>query len=522
MISWNILWVDDEIDLLKPHIKLIQAKGNSVETVTNGEDALVLVKKIDFDLVFLDETMVGMSGLETLEKIKDIKPNLPVVMVTKNEAEHLMEEAIGRRIADYLTKPVNPTQILLTIKKILESKKFEANVVSRDYIKEFNQTAVQLMDPLDWEEWIAIYTKMTLWEMEFDRHRDLGLEQTLRDQKREANMEFANFVEKNYVSWLENDNFDRPILSTDVMTEYVFPKVQQDKGPVFLFVIDCMRLDQWLIMEELLKNYYSIEKDYYYSILPTATPYSRNAIFSGLFPSDISKHYPDLWGPGKDDDNSLNKFEKELLEKLIDRKRLYLKSGVRYVKIVDTDFGKKIEHDIHSYTRSQLTTIVVNAVDIMAHSRSDYPILKEIAPDESAYRSLTKSWFEHSSFYGMLKALSTVKNAQILVTTDHGSIRCMRGAKATGDKDTSTNLRYKHGHNVKVEDKYAVFVKDPLTYKLPNRGNMSSYVIAREDYYFVYPTEYHHYLNRYRDSFQHGGISMEEVILPIATLKPKQ
>lgn len=342
MISWNILWVDDEIDLLKPHIKLIQAKGNSVETVTNGEDALVLVKKIDFDLVFLDETMVGMSGLETLEKIKDIKPNLPVVMVTKNEAEHLMEEAIGRRIADYLTKPVNPTQILLTIKKILESKKFEANVVSRDYIKEFNQTAVQLMDPLDWEEWIAIYTKMTLWEMEFDRHRDLGLEQTLRDQKREANMEFANFVEKNYVSWLENDNFDRPILSTDVMTEYVFPKVQQDKGPVFLFVIDCMRLDQWLIMEELLKNYYSIEKDYYYSILPTATPYSRNAIFSGLFPSDISKHYPDLWGPGKDDDNSLNKFEKELLEKLIDRKRLYLKSGVRYVKIVDTDFGKKL------------------------------------------------------------------------------------------------------------------------------------------------------------------------------------
>lgn len=522
MNTWQILWVDDEIDLLKPHIKLLQAKGYGVDTVTNGEDAIAIIRRGSYDLVFLDESMVGMSGLETLEKLKEVNPNLPVVMVTKNEAEHIMEEAIGRRIADYLTKPVNPTQILLSIKKILEGKKHQANIVSRDYIKEFNQTAMQLMNPMDWEEWVAMYVKMTQWEMEFDRHRDLGLEQTLRDQKREANVAFANFVEKNYVSWLDQENFDRPILSTDVMNEYVFPKVKQDSGPVFLFVIDCMRLDQWYIMEEFLSSSFNIEKDFYYSILPTATPYSRNAIFSGLFPSEIGKHYPELWGNGKDDVNSHNKYEKELLEKLIERKRIYLKSGVRYVKIVDTEFGKKIEHEIHSYTRSQLTTIVVNAVDIIAHSRSDYPVLKEIAPDEAAYRSLTKSWFEHSSFYGMLKQLASVKNAQILVTTDHGSIRCMRGAKATGDKETSTNLRYKHGHNVKVEDKYAVIIKEPQRYKLPNRGNLSEYVIAREDYYFVYPTDYHHYLNRYRDSFQHGGISMEEIILPIATLKPKQ
>jgi hypothetical protein len=282
-----------------------------------------------------------------------------------------------------------------------------------------------------------------------------------------------------------------------------------------------MRLDQWLVMEELLSPFFTVQKDYYYSILPTATPYSRNAIFAGLFPSEIEAHYPDLWQGKNDDDHSQNKYEKELLEKLLERKRLTLRSGIRYVKIIDTDFGKKIESEIMSYTQSPLTTIVVNAVDMMAHSRSDYPILKEIAPDESAYRSLTRSWFEHSSLFGMLRTLSQVRNAHIIVTTDHGSIRCMRGAKVLGDRETSTNLRYKYGRNVKVDDKYAVYVRNPQEFKLPKRGMMTEYVISKEDYYFVYPTEYHYYLNHYRDSFQHGGISMEEMILPIVTLKSR-
>jgi CheY-like chemotaxis protein len=519
--SRHILWVDDEIDLLRPHIKFLQAKGYDVETVTNGEDALALVKERPFDLVFLDESMVGMGGLETLAGIKDIDASIPVVMVTKNEAESVMEEAIGRRISDYLTKPVNPTQILLACKKFLEGKRLEADYVSRDYTKEFNQLAMQLMQPMDWEEWVALYVKLTSWDLEFDRHRDLGLEQTLVDQKRDANSEFSKFIERNYQGWLNPDEQDRPLLSPDIVNEYVVPRLKKDSGPVFLFVVDCMRLDQWLVMEELLSDYYSIQKDYYYGILPTATPYARNSIFAGLFPSEIENNYPDLWEGGTDDDHSQNKYEKELLDKLLQRKRINLRSGVRYVKIIDTDFGKKIESEILSYTQSQLTAVVVNAVDMMAHSRSDYPILKEIAPDESAYRSLTRSWFEHSSLYGMLRTLSQVKDAQIILTTDHGSIRCMRGAKALGDRETSTNLRYKYGRNVKVDEKNAVFVRDPSDYKLPRRGMMINYVIAKEDYYFVYPTEYHYYLNHYRDSFQHGGISMEEMILPVVTLRPK-
>lgn len=518
--SWRILWVDDEIDLLRPHIKLLQAKGYSVDTVTNGEDAIALVRDQRFDLVFLDESMVGMGGLETLAEIKEIDAGVPVVMVTKNEAESVMEEAIGRRISDYLTKPVNPTQILLACKKFLEGKKLEADVVSRDYIREFNQTAMQLMGPMDWEEWANLYAKLTSWELGFDRHRDLGLEQTLADQRRDANMEFGKFVEKNYRSWLDAKTQDRPLLSTDIVGEYVVPPLKADKGPVFLFVVDCMRLDQWLVMEELLSGYFSIQKDYYYSILPTATPYARNAIFAGLFPSEIETNYPDLWQTG-DDDHSQNKYEKELLEKFLQRRRISLRSGIRYVKIIDTDFGKKIESEILSYTQSQLTAVVVNAVDMMAHSRSDYPILKEIAPDESAYRSLTRSWFEHSSLFGMLRTLAQVKDAHIVVTTDHGSIRCMRGAKALGDRETSTNLRYKYGRNVKVDEKNAVYVRNPDDFKLPRRGMMINYVIAKEDYYFVYPTDYHYYLNHYRDSFQHGGISMEEMILPVAILKPR-
>ncbi len=520
--SWQILWVDDEIDLLRPHIKLLEAKGYGVETVTNGEDAIALAKKQPFDLVFLDESMIGMTGLETLTELKEIDASVPVIMVTKNEAESVMEEAIGRRISDYLTKPVNPTQILLACKKFLEGKRIEAETAQRDYTREFSQIALQLMNPLDWEEWIALYAKLSQWEIEFDRHRDLGFEQTLSDQKKDANSEFGRFIEKNYKRWLDAKETDRPILSTDVVNEYVLPAVRDDKGPVFLFVVDCMRLDQWLVIEEMLAPLYQIQRDYYYGILPTATPYARNAIFAGLFPSEIEAHYPDLWQAGNDDDHSQNKYEKELLEKLLGRKRISLRSGVRYVKIVDTDFGKKIESEIKSYAQSQLTAVVVNAVDMMAHSRSDYPILKEIAPDESAYRSLTRSWFEHSSLYGMLRTLArTVPNAHIVITTDHGAIRCMRGSKALGDRETSTNLRYKYGRNVKIDEKHAMYIRNADEYKLPRRGMMIDYVIAKEDYYFVYPTEYHYYLNHYRDSFQHGGISMEEMILPVATLKPR-
>lgn len=516
----NILWVDDEIELLRPHVMLLQEKGYVVETVTNGEDAIELVRSKSFDLVFLDEMMPGKGGLETLATVKEIAPSLPVVMITKNEAESLMEEAIGSKISDYLTKPVNPSQILLMCKKFLEGKKIQSEQVSRDYTQEFTTISRMLLNPMDYSEWIDLYIKIVNWEMELDKHPQLGLQSMLADQRKECNAEFSKYIERNYQSWI-NRKEDRPALSTEIVEKYVIPNLN-DTTSLFLFVIDCMRLDQWLVMEEYLRDLYTIEKDYYFSILPTATPYSRNAIFSGLFPLELEQRYPDLWQGENDDETSHNKYEKELLVKLFERKRIALKPEPKYIKIIDTEFGRQIQANIASYTQNRLTAIVVNFVDMLAHGRSDDPILKEIAPDESAYRSLTNSWFKHSSLLGMFQALAQRKDVKIIVTTDHGSVRCMRGSKVVGDREASTNLRYKFGRNLKSDDKQSIFLKNPKDFKLPQRGVTTNYIVAKEDYYFVYPTDYHKYLNQYRDSFQHGGISMEEMILPVVIMEPKR
>lgn len=515
----HLLWVDDEIELLRAHVVLLREKGYDVDTATNGDDAIEMVRAKNFDLVFLDEMMPGKGGLETLAVIKDIAPSVPVVMITKNEAESLMEEAIGSKISDYLTKPVNPSQILLVCKKFLEGKKLQSEHVSRDYTQEFSSISRMLLNPLDFTEWTDLYIKIANWEMELDNHPQLGLQKMLADQRREANAEFSKYVEKNYQTWI-NRKENRPTLSTDIVEKYVIPNLNEKKS-VFLFVVDCMRLDQWLVMEEYLRGLYSIEKEYYFSILPTATPYSRNAIFSGLFPLELEQRYPDMWQGDDDSESSHNKYEKELLMKLLERKRIALKPEPKYVKILDTEFGRQIQSNIISYTQNKLTAIVVNFVDMLAHGRSDDPILKEIAPDESAYRSLTNTWFKHSSLLGMFQMLAARKDIKIIVTTDHGSVRCMRGSKVIGDKEASTNLRYKFGRNLKSDDKQSIFLKNPKDFKLPQRGVTTNYIVAKEDYYFVYPTEYHKYLNQYRDSFQHGGISMEEMILPVITMEPK-
>lgn len=515
----HILWVDDEIELLRAHVVLLREKGYTVETATNGDDAIELVKSMQIDLVFLDEMMPGKGGLETLAIVKEHAPSLPVVMITKNEAESLMEEAIGSKISDYLTKPVNPSQILLVCKKFLEGKKLQSEQVSRDYTQEFSSISRMLLNPMDYTEWVDLYLKIANWEMELDKHPQLGLQKMLADQRRESNAEFSKYVEKNYQAWI-NRKENRPTLSTDIVEKYVIPNLN-DKRSVFLFVIDCMRLDQWLVMEEYLRELYTINKEYYFSILPTATPYSRNAIFSGLFPLELEQRYPDLWQGEDDSESSHNKYEKELLMKLLERKRISLKPEPKYVKILDTEYGRQIQSNIVSYTQNKLTAIVVNFVDMLAHGRSDDPILKEIAPDESAYRSLTNTWFKHSSLYGMFQTLASRKDVRIIVTTDHGSVRCMRGSKVIGDKEASTNLRYKFGRNLKSDDKQSIFLKNPKDFKLPQRGVTTNYIVAKEDYYFVYPTDYHKYLNQYRDSFQHGGISMEEIILPVITMDPK-
>ena len=515
----RILWVDDEIDLLRANLRLLEQKGYVVDTATNGEDALVLVKEKGYDLVFLDEMMPGMGGLRTLAEMKDMHPAMPVVMVTKSEAETLMEEAIGSKITDYLTKPVNPSQILLACKKILEKKKITGEFVSRDYAKEFQNMSAALTTDPGMAEWIDLYVKLTDWDIEIDNHPELGLRQTLLDQKRETNLEFGKFVERNYRTWIEQQDRSIP-LSVDIVERFVIPEIN-DRSSVFFFVIDCLRLDQWLMMERLLSEYFTIEKDYYFSILPTATPYSRNAIFSGLFPNELEKRFPEIWQAGEDDETSRNRDEHLLLDKLLERKRIQLKPESKYVKILDVDFGRQFENNLLSYTQNRLTAVVVNFIDMLAHGRSDSPLLKEIAPDEAAYRSLTRSWFQHSSLFSMLMTLSRQKNVKIVLTTDHGSVRCLRGSKIIGDREASTNLRYKFGRNLKVDDKQAVFIKNPADYKLPRSSVTTNYVMAKEDYYFVYPTEYHKYLNQYRDSFQHGGISMEEIILPIVKLRSK-
>ncbi len=533
MNKGNILWIDDEIELLRPHIILLEQKGYCVVTASNGDDGIEILKgggeqssKIRFNLVFLDETMIGMSGLETLPFLKEIDQGLPVVMVTKNEAEGLMEDAIGSKIDDYLTKPVNPTQVLMACKKFIEGDRIESEKATQKYFQSFNQIHSEIGSNPSWGEWVEIYKDLVKWSLEIDNVACEGVDQMLKDQWKSANYEFSKTVEKNYTKWIDPDaskhKDDSPPLSPNVNDRWLKPLLQT-KGPVFYFVIDCMRYDQWLVIQDELKHLYTFDTDFHCAILPTVTAYCRNSIFAGLYPDDIKKHYPDFWKvEDASDEHSQNKFEQELLQSWIDRRRIKLKGNYNFLKIFKTDFGRKVERDLLNYKNNSLTSIVINAMDMIAHSRSDYSILKEIAPDESAYRSLTKSWFKHSSFFGMLRQIAEIKNAKVLITTDHGSVRCMSGVLCYGDKNTSTSLRYKFGKNVKAEQKDAMQVADLATLRLPRNGMSVNNVIAKEDKYLIYPTDHKFYLNKYRDSFQHGGISLEEMIAPVITLKSKQ
>ena len=518
----RILWVDDEIEMLRSHIFFLTDKGYEIETVTNGENAVSEVREKSFDLIFLDEMMAGLGGLQTLTLIKEIKPNIPVVMVTKNEEESLMHDAIGGKITDYLIKPVHPSQVLLVCKKILESKKISGEYVAKDYLHDFNEISRQVMAGPGWEEWTDIYLKLVNWEMELDSHPEVALRQTLTDQKKECNQEFSKYVEKNYLKWINSKNpVNVPMLTPSITNDFVLNELEDSKQSVFYFVLDCLRMDQWFGMEKYLIDLFNIERKFYYSILPTATPYARNSLFSGLYPAEIERYYPELWSSGDDDERSCNKHEKELLQLLLDRKKIKLRGDLKYIKIIDPEVGRNFEQNILSYQNRQFTAVVVNFLDMVAHGRSDSELLKEIAPDEPAYRSLTNSWFAHSSLLSTFRSIARMKNAKVVITTDHGSIRTLRGAKVLGDREASPNLRFKFGRNLKVDDKHALYITNPAEYKLPKRGMTVNYIIAKEDYYFVYPTDYHKYLSHYKDTFQHGGISMEEMILPVITMESK-
>lgn len=515
----HILWADDEIDLLKPHRMFLEEKGYAVTGVTNGPDAIEEVKSGTYDLVLLDEMMPGQDGLSTLTELKEIAPGLPVIMITKNEEESLMEEAIGSKIADYLTKPVNPSQILLACKKNLEESKISGEQASRNYINEFNRISQLLMAGPDAEEWIDLHSRLSQWEVEFDDHRDLGLNQTLRDQKKECNTEFGKYIEKHYLDWIHTSSRERPPLSVDVVSRYVEPLLENEKK-VVLVVIDCMRLDQWLTIEPMLYPYYRISKEHYYSILPTATPYSRNAIFSGLFPDELQQEYPELWRQAEDDDLSMNRQEHQLLVEQLKKSALRFDGTTKYLKVLDAEEGWSVEKNIKSMLNIGLLSLVINFVDILAHRRSESEFLQEMVPDEAGYRTIVRAWFEHSWLFQVLKLLSNT-DYTVVLTTDHGSIRVNTPVKVKADRDASTGLRYKYGRNLRSDSRHAVRIADPGEYKLPSRGVNSTYMLAKGDGYFVYPTDYNKYRSKFQDTFQHGGISMEELVLPVITLEPK-
>ena len=517
----RILWADDEIDHLRPHVKFLEERGFRVDGVSNGEDAVALAGEPGsrFDLVILDEMMPGINGLETLRGIKESDPYVPVIMVTKSEDEGLIDAAIRRDIDNYLVKPVNPLQVYTAAKQLLDGDRIRESAVMRDYVEEFTVLRNLRSDTSDPDTWIDIYRKLVDWDLRLDRHRDAGLLQTHEDAKLEANIEFSNFVARDYLSWVKASPENRPTLSVDIVDKYVAPLLREERK-VYFIIIDCLRLDQWVAIEALLEPYFEMRRDYYYSILPTATSFARNAIFSGLFPLQIAKKHPEYWSMPGDDEHSLNRFERQLLDLQLEKLKIPLNPSTKYIKVFNSEEAAQVKKNIASLYSLPLVAMVFNFIDILSHGRSESEILQEIAPDEAAFRALTTAWFKHSSLFEILKAISK-QDATVVLSTDHGSVLGRRSTTAYGNRDTSTNLRFKIGTNLGCDEKNALHLKDPEEYELPTSGLNTHYILAKENYYFVYPTKYHEYERQYRGSFQHGGISMEEMILPCVVMNPR-
>lgn len=512
------MWADDEIELLKPHILFLNNKGYNVTPVNSGADALDEIGNDNYDIVFLDENMPGMTGLETLSHIKTSNPNIPVVMITKSEEESIMEEAIGSKIADYLIKPLNPNQILLSVKKLLDNKRLVSEKTNLSYQQDFRNISMAFYDDMDFSEWVDVYKKLVYWELEIENTEDKSMSEILDNQKEEANKNFASFIKTNYEDWVTDPNSDHPVLSHQLMKKKVFPQLEENV-PVFFIVIDNLRYDQWEILEPAMAEMFNmVEDDFYYSILPTSTAYARNAIFSGLMPSEMEKRHPDLW-VGDDQDDGKNNNEEEFLKRNLDKNRLNIKSS--YHKIIHAGHGKSLVDNSANLMKNDLNVVVFNFVDMLSHARTDMQMIRELAPDEAAYRSLTLSWFMHSSLHDFMKKISE-NNVKVIVTTDHGTIRVKRPFKIIGDRNTNTNLRYKQGKNLGYDGKDLLEIRKPESVLLPRQNVSTSFAIAQEDYFFAYPNNFNYYVNHYKDTFQHGGISMEEMILPVVTLRPKK
>jgi CheY-like chemotaxis protein len=518
MEKTTILWADDEMDLLKPHILFLNNKGYEVITAVSGDEALDVVKdNKDISAVLLDENMPGLTGLETLTKIKQMRADLPVIMITKSEEEHIMDDAIGGKIADYLIKPVNPNQIILSLKKTLENKRLISEKTNTEYRKEFGHIGMTLSDNLNWVEWMEVFKKIVYWELEMDKAQDKSMLDVLKMQKSDANTQFFKFIEKHYVNWLNGKDPNAPAMSHTLIKNKFIPIL--DKGEnVFLIVIDNLRYDQWKVIQPILQDYYKVEnEELYMSILPTATQYARNALFSGLLPSEMQKRFPDWW-LNDEDEGGKNMHEEDFMQAQL--KRLGKDVKMSYTKITNYAAGKKLAENINNLLQNKLNVIVYNFVDMLSHARTEMEVIRELADDEPAYRSITLSWFEHSPLIDVIRQLAA-KKIKVVITTDHGTVHVKEPTKVLGDKNVNTNLRYKQGKALDYNPKEVFEIKNPADAFLPKLHPSSRFIFAKEDRFFAYPNNFNYYVNYYRNTFQHGGISLEEMLIPFITLTAK-
>ncbi|MGW9686190.1 T9SS response regulator signal transducer PorX [Flagellimonas sp. 2504JD1-5] len=510
----TILWVDDEIDLLKPHILFLENKNYKVVTSQSGQDALEELRNSFFDIVFLDENMPGISGLETLTEIKKLDASIPVVMITKSEEEYIMDEAIGSKIADYLIKPVNPNQILLSLKKSLDNSRLVSEKTTANYQQEFRKIAMDLSMVNSHEEWTELYKKLIYWELQLEEIEDTGMTEILESQKTEANSQFSKFIDKNYPDWFQNG--EGPIMSHTLFRKKIQPELEG--GKTLLVVIDNLRFDQWLAFEETLSMHYKKkQEDSYYSILPTATQYARNSIFSGLMPLDMEKRHPNWW-KNDTDEGGKNLFEAEFLGAQL--KRLGLDLKWEYHKISSLKQGKHLAQNFRSQKDNDLTVLVYNFVDMLSHSKTEMEVIKELASNDKAYRSLTVSWFKNSPLLEIIQSAQNM-DMKLILTTDHGTINVKQPSKVIGDRDTSLNLRYKTGRSLTYEKRDVLAAENPQNIHLPNINLSSCFIFAKNDMFFAYPNNYNHYVGYYRNTYQHGGVSLEEMIVPFVVLDPK-
>ncbi len=516
MQSYQILWADDEIELLKPHILFLEKKGYQIKAVSSGVEAVELCESNIYDLIFLDENMPGMSGLEALVLIKQRRPHTPVVMITKSEEEHIMEQAIGSKISDYLIKPINPNQILLSIKKLLEGKKIQSEKTNQHYMQDFQKLNLALNDPLDHQQWAEVYKKLVYWQLEIEKADNENMAAVLETQKTEANALFSRYIKDNYFDWLSKSAVSRPLLSHELFRAKVLPLLQQTQ-PVFFILIDNLRFDQWKTIEPLVAELFDIEEEgTYYSILPTTTGFARNAIFSGMMPSEIIKKFPQYW-VDDNEEGGKNDYERELLQHQL---KTSLRSEIKfsYHKIIHSNQGKQLLDNLPNLMHNQLNVMVFNFVDMLSHAKTDTLVIRELANDEAAYRSLTMSWFQHSPLYDVLKQISLSK-PKVIITTDHGTVLVKEPYKIIGDRETNTNLRYKQGKKLSYDPKHVLTIDNPEAAFLPKPHVSTSYVFATNNYFFAYPNNFNHYVQYYKDTFQHGGISLEEMIIPFVSLK---